>query len=341
MTLAPVNDPIVITQYQVLLDDIEEAKKTAVSCFEYETKEGDKAARSYIFQLRKLRARVESARKDAKGYALAYGKRVDEQAKELSSQVDALIQPHQEQLEAIARREAERVQAHQKVLDEVNRLGVVPFGSGSSWIYAQMDVLDDIRAKGLDDLEEFAGPVAEAILLSLGQLKQALQQALQAEEQARELARLKAEQEEREAKEREERIKREAQEKADAEAAAAAADAIAAAERRAAEAEAKAREAEAKAAQAELAKASPVQPVIAEAGPALAEQEHGTFVLDLPPIPQQEHDTLVCGPSEAAKERLCVQLLQAMRAMHRVEVVNAIVDGHLHPALQINWGAVE
>lgn len=334
MTLTPTHEPIVITQYQVLLDDIEQAKKEQIATFAYETKEGDKAARSYLFQLRKLRARIESARKDAKAYALAYGKQVDNQAKELSFQVDELIQPHQEQLEAIARREAERVQAHQRVLDEVNRLGVVPFGSSSSWIYSQMEVLDDIRAKGLDELEEFAGPVAEAILLSLGQLKQALQQALQAEQQARELAKLKAEQEEREAKEREERIKREAQEKAYAEAAAAAADAIAAAERRAAEAEAKAREAEAKAAQAELAKAR------AADSEAVAEEEEALKTAEAMCLEELE---AVVGPvgTDARRDLLYKQILDNIKGMDRGDVAAAIVNGHLHPALQINWEAVQ
>ncbi|MEY3930091.1 MAG: hypothetical protein RLZZ516_1801, partial [Cyanobacteriota bacterium] len=69
-TLTTANEPIVITQYQVLLDDIKEAQQTATPSFEYDSKEGNKAARSYIFQLRKLRGRIESERKEAKSYAL-------------------------------------------------------------------------------------------------------------------------------------------------------------------------------------------------------------------------------------------------------------------------------
>ena len=320
MTLTAVANPIVITQYQVLLDDIEQAKKEAVPSFEYETKEGDKAARSYIFQLRKLRARVESARKEAKAYALAYGKRVDEQAKDLSSQVDELIQPHQEQIEAIARREAERVAAHQLVLDQAASIGVVGFGEGSPQIQGRLDALDEISLEGL---EEFAEKVAAAIVTSRQTLQQALQQALRAEEQARELARLKAEQDEREAKEREERIRREAQEKADAEAAQAAADAIAAAEARAAAAEAKAAQAEAAASRspavaAGRARAPKVEPP--------AEMEHGTFVAGLPTPP--------------AKEALAINVLEvSMVGMNRRQVAEAIVTGRLHPGLQvrINW----
>lgn len=251
MTLAPVHEPIVITQYELLLDDIAQAKKSAIAAFAYETKEGDKAARSYLFQLRKLRARVEAARKDAKSYALAYGKRVDEQAKDLSSQVDELIEPHQQQLEAIAMKEAQRVQAHQMVLDRVVRLGELQFGVCSQEIQGRLDALDRVTLEGL---EEFTEKVAAAIVSSRQALQQALQQALASEEQARELANLKAEQEEREAKERMERILREAQKKADAAAAQVAADAIAAA-----------------------------QQAVASPAPTPPEMEHGTFVVNLAP----------------------------------------------------------
>jgi hypothetical protein len=317
MTLTAVANPIVISQYQVLLDDIEQAKKEAAPSFDYETKEGDKAARSYIFKLRKLRARVESARKEAKAYSIAYGKRVDEQAKDLSSQVDELIQPHQEQLEAIALREAERVAAHQLVLDQAEHIGVVGFGEGSAQIQGRLDALDEISLEGL---EEFTEKVAAAIVTSRKTLQQALQQALQAEEQAIELARLKAEQDEREAREREERIRREAQERADDEAAQAAADAIAAAEARAAAAEAKAAQAEAAASRPPAVAAAPAK------ADAPAEMEHGTFVVELPTPP--------------AKKALAINVLEvSMIGMNRRQVAEAIVAGRLHPSLQvrIHW----
>jgi hypothetical protein len=113
---------------------------------------------------------------------LAFGKRVDEQAKELSYQVDALIQPHQEQLEAIARREAERIGEHQRVLDWATNIGIVGFGEGSPKIQDRLDALDEISLEGL---KEFTEKVAAAIVASRKALQQALSQALAAEEQAR------------------------------------------------------------------------------------------------------------------------------------------------------------
>lgn len=317
MTLTTIQNPIVISQYEVLLGDIAEAKTAAVLSFDYETKEGEKAARSYIFQLRKLRARIESARKDAKSYALAYGKRVDEQAKDLSSQVDDLIQPHQQQLDAIAQREAERVAAHQMVLDRAICIGTVSFGEGSMQIKGRLDALDDVS---LDGLEEFAERVAAAIVASRKNLQQALQQALQAEERERELAKLKAEEEERQRKENEERIKREAQERADAEAAQAAADSIRDAERRAAKAEAKAAAAEAKAA-ASLRLITSPRFAAAEDGEAVA------------PGPDP------AGPNP--RQRLIAEIRAAIKGMDRQEVAEAIADGTLHHSVRVHWESVQ
>jgi hypothetical protein len=61
-----------------------------------------------------------------------------------------------------------------------------------------------------------------------------------------------------------------------------------------------------------------------------AELEHGTFVVEVGPI-----------QAEINKEQLAIQLLEAMKGMHRVQVINAIVENTLHPAITINWGAVQ
>jgi hypothetical protein len=75
------------------------------------------------------------------------------------------------------------------------------------------------------------------------------------------------------------------------------------------------------------------------------ELENGTFVPGLPPTTEQEHGTIVVevGPIQAEinKEQLAIQLLEAMKGMHRVQVINAIVENTLHPAITINWGAVQ
>jgi hypothetical protein len=97
---------ISISQYEALTSDIQIAKQQAVESFDYNDPKGDKAARSYIAGLRKIRSRIESARKEAKSYALEYGRAVDAQAKALEAEILGLIEPHQQALDEIAQQEA-------------------------------------------------------------------------------------------------------------------------------------------------------------------------------------------------------------------------------------------
>jgi len=57
--LATAPTAIVISQFDVLLGDIKEAKeKAAEAVFDYSTKAGNKEARSYVFAQRKLKSRI-------------------------------------------------------------------------------------------------------------------------------------------------------------------------------------------------------------------------------------------------------------------------------------------
>ena len=57
--LAVESTAISISQYEALSSDIEIARQRAVESFDYEDPKGDKAARSYIAGLRKIRSRIE------------------------------------------------------------------------------------------------------------------------------------------------------------------------------------------------------------------------------------------------------------------------------------------
>lgn len=207
---------IVISQFDVLLGDIQEAKKKAAEAvFDYSTKAGNQAARSYVFAQRKLKARIESARTDAKAYALAYGRKVDEQATGLKDQVEALIKPHQDALDAITKAEADRVQRHRDVLQQIRDLGQVPFGSGANQIAM---ALVGAKRLDIDGLEEFKEEAAAALLETIRTLEAAHAKALSDEAAAAELAQLREQQRIQKEKEAEDaRIK--AQQEAIAEAA--------------------------------------------------------------------------------------------------------------------------
>lgn len=251
--LATAPKAIVISQFDVLLGDIKEAKEKAANvAFDYASKDGNKAARSYVFAQRKLKSRIESARTDAKAFALAYGRKVDEQAAALKDEVESLIQPHQDALDAITKAEADRVARHRVVVDGILELARVPFGISAKDLAAR---LETAKSVDIDGLEEFKEEAAAALLETIRALEAAHAKAQADEAAAAELEQLREQQRiQREREAEDARIKAqqeaiaEAARKAQEEADAAALLAIQEAEQKAADAEARAAAAEARAA---------------------------------------------------------------------------------------------
>jgi hypothetical protein len=309
---------IAISQYEVLTSDIEIAKQDAVKSFDYEDPKGEKAARSYIAGLRKIRSRIESARKEAKSYALEYGRAVDGQAKALEAEILGLIEPHQQALDEIAQREKDRVAAHQATLQMIT--STIQKGSeegaSSEDIAAMIAWLHGIAT---DDMEEFQA-TADAEISNGVRLLTALcgaaverekREALEAAEAQRlaeeEQARLKAEAEARQAA---------AVERARQEAAAEAARAVAEAERRAKESESRAAAAEQLRQQQEAAR-----------------QQEDKRRAQL----QREAQDAARRAEATRRNDLATQLSEALATKTRAQVVDALLDGTLHPAVSIDW----
>lgn len=366
--LATETKAIVISQFDVLLGDIKEAKaKAADVTFDYNTKEGNKAARSYIFNQRKLNARIDSAKTDAKAYALAYGRTVDSQAAKLKEEVAALIKPHQEAIDAITKAEADRVQRHRETIHYITGLGQVPFGA------LAVDVaccLEDAKAAEIEGLEEFKEEAAAALLQTIRTLEAAHAKALADEAAAAELEQLREQQRIQQEKDAEaKRIKdaedaaaevaRKAQEEADA----AALLVVEEAEQRVADAEARAAAAEAKAADAEAV----VDLLQSEAPlvitPAEVPRSEKRLVIETlsgrsrrihleevkaanSPLPTEAAEALAFATEQQGITaddllRFRDSLVECLSAMRRLDVANALVAGTLHPAITINWEAVK
>lgn len=354
--LATVPKAIVISQFDVLLDDIREAKeKAAEAVFDYSTKAGNKEARSYVFAQRKLKSRIESARTDAKSYALAYGRKVDEQASELKDQVEALIKPHQDALDAITKAEADRVARHRKVIDGIKGMGSIQFGASSSMIERW---LAEVKEADVDSLEEFTDEGKAALVDAIRALEAAHAKALADEAAAAELEQLREQQriqQEREAEDA--RIKAqeaaiaEAARKAQEEADAAALLAIQEAEQKVADAEARAAAAEARAADSEavaallegealLAIAPAEAPAKAAVPPeiAITYQPRPTFrPLQVKAISTEAEATAACADAEHV---LRCELEAGLAVRTRQAVVDALVAGTLHRAVTIDWSKV-
>lgn len=330
---------ISISQYEALTSDIEIARQQAVESFEYEDPKGEKAARSYIATLRKIRSRIESARKDAKSYALEYGRAVDAQAKALEAKILGLIEPHQQALDAIAQREKERVAAHEEGLRCITH--TVQQGSqegaGSEAIFGMLAYLEGFPTDGMEEFQEAAeaekaNGIRLLTALHAAAVEREKREALEAAEAQRvaeeEAARRKAEEEARvqaQIKEAEERARQEAEERAAREREAAA-QAQAQAEERARQAEERAKAAEAQ--QLEQEKA------IAEA-------------LRVDEKKKKERERLAREAEEALRraeatkrDELGHQLSEALAGKTRLQVVELLLDGQLHPAVAIDWSKV-
>ena len=320
---------ISITQYEALTSDIEIAKQSAVESFDYEDPKGDKAARSYIASLRKIRSRIESARKEAKSYALEYGRAVDAQAKALESEILGLIEPHQKALDEIAQREKDRVAKHEEALRIITELVQQGMSYDNPAPFIR-DCIARLKACPTGEMEEFQEAADTEIANGLRLLealcsaaeereqREALEAAEAHKRELEEQARLKAEQEARQA---------EAVERARQEGAAEAARAVAAAEQQA-------RESDARAAAAETQRLGQ-EKAIAEALRVGEEKKKERERL------QREAEEAARNAKEQRSEELVLEVAKAMAGKHRLEVANAIVDGTLHPAVIIDWGKVQ
>lgn len=320
---------ITISQYEALQSDIQIAKQGAVAVvFDYEDPKGDKAARSYIAGLKKIRARIESARKDAKAYALEYGRAVDAQAKALEAEIMGLIEPHQQALDEIAQREKDRVAAHEATLLAITTMVQKGSEEGASHTVIAA-LIAGLQGIATDDMEEFQESAEAEIAnglrllnaLHAAALERERREALEAAEAQRlaeeEQARLKAEQEARvqlQIREAEERARQEAEDRA-------ARERVAAAQAQA-EADLRARQAEERAAAAEAQR-------LEQERQARAQQEAAA----------QEHQRRAVAEATRRND-LADQLSAALLGRTRPEVVEMLLDGTFHPAVVIDWSLV-
>jgi len=359
--LALVAPTTVITQYEVLIDDIKEARaKAAEVAFDLTDKKGIAAAKSYVFSLRRLNGRIDDAHKEAKAETLERGKAIDRVKNVLREQVAALIQPHQDALDAIAKAEAERVAKHRQVIDTIKDAARLPFGSTSQQIAG---IQEHIAALDMTGMEEFEVEAKAAWADTMQELTAAHATAVAAEEKEAELTRLREEarlQAEKEAaakaaKEAEDaaaEVARKAQEAADAAAlqvieeaeqkvAAAQAEA-AAATRRALDAEAVA---DALQGEALLAIKPAEAPVLLDEGS--VRMDFGMALLGGFPARRQPAAPAAQAEATAATAALVdaqialrLELMQALSGRTRAEVADALIDGTLHHAIQVNWAAM-
>lgn len=205
--------------------------------FDYESKKGNAEARSHVYKLRQSKGALERTRKAEKADSLRIGKAIDSEAAALELRIEAMIKVHQDEIDRIEQREADRIAA---LKDRVQWFGIM--GSDAATSAELTQAIDQLESEVIgDDFQEFK---PDALILKDSHL-QALRvrrfDMIRKEEEAAELEKLRAEAATRAQKDRDAAIAKAAEDRAKAEAEAAAARAAAAAAQAVADAENKAK----------------------------------------------------------------------------------------------------
>lgn len=98
-------------------------KDNAAVVFDYESKAGNKDARSHIYKLRQTKAALDRARTAAKEKSRLEGIAIDTEAKDIKARVEAMIDVHLKPIEAIEAREAAEVAALEAKLNAIVTFG--------------------------------------------------------------------------------------------------------------------------------------------------------------------------------------------------------------------------
>lgn len=166
--------------------------------FDLTTTAGDKAARGARLELITLRTGLEKKRLELKRPAIDFGKKIDEEAKRITSAIellekpiDAQIRADEERREELARKEAARKATHEAGIAKIRSYVALAQGLPSERITKGIEALQAMSFG--PEWEEFAVPAASAQCETIEALKNLLAETLAAEAQAVEQARIKAE----------------------------------------------------------------------------------------------------------------------------------------------------
>lgn len=191
--------------FRAKIAELKELNKNTI--FLYDDPEGNKAARSHVFALRKSKGAIEATRKEAKAASLEYGRKVDAEARELTAEIEEMIAVHQKPLDEIEEREKLRLETikgkMQAIVDCGNGLiggQPQPFGL---LIYELKEriVIDDSYGEFREEAQRLH---AEAT----AKINTAFEEHRKREAEARELEQLRKEKQEREQKEEAERAEK-------------------------------------------------------------------------------------------------------------------------------------
>ncbi len=202
-----------VTVYNELRGQLASLKElSAEKKFDYEDSAGNKAARSHVYLLRRSKAAVEVIRKDSKAASIAYGKRVDAEAGDITTEIQTMIEVHTGPLQAIELRETERKARHEM---RIAALRESAEQARTMWMELPLETMQDFLSASEDGKinpdawEEYADEAQQARDETVAALRDAIDKRETYDGEQAELARLRAEADAREAQDAIERQQRE------------------------------------------------------------------------------------------------------------------------------------
>lgn len=204
-----------VAQYQPFYAQLAQLEKdNAALAFDYESKKGNKEARSHINTLRLTKGALERTRKTAKEESLRIGKAVDSEAKEIGARIEVMIDVHQAKIDEIEQREISRIAA---LTSRISAMGEV--GEDADTSQKARVALAELEAIPIDDSwEEFTADAGKAKDTHLRILRARIESLEKYEAEQAELAQLRSEAEARAQQDRDDAIAKAAADKATADA---------------------------------------------------------------------------------------------------------------------------
>lgn len=165
--------------------------------FDYSDPKGNKEARSHVYKLRQTKAAIEAARKKEKAESLEYGRKVDQEAKELSAEIEEMIEVHDKPLRELEIAEETRIAAIKQRVSDMTISAAFIINKTSEELRQRRDEIEAIQID--ESFGEFADDAKAAKMVAVEYLAGAIGLAEKREQEAAELVRLREEAEKRKA----------------------------------------------------------------------------------------------------------------------------------------------
>jgi len=206
---------VAYNEFRAQLAELKEYNEKAV--FDYASSKGNKDARSHVHKLRRTKSAVDACRKTEKAQSLAYGRKVDAEAKEIIHEIEEMISVHMEPILEIENREKQRVADILDGIEAIRAHAENTDGLSSDQLRKRLKIVS-VPEPNEDYWQEFTEQAIGAKAITTATLERLIALEQKREDDQAELDRLRKESEARAQKDRDERIARESAERAKKEA---------------------------------------------------------------------------------------------------------------------------